>query len=190
MISNPLALACMTNLVLLPVLLLPSLALWTIPLGLTLAPVIVRERVLNTWHTLRITPMDTQTLVLSKARAALLRLDGFMALSRAAMIVAAAMVSAISLNLIAHLTHQYSDRLPALEACGLGSLIMVLSALIFLVDRAQQFTLMALAALAAGASGPSIRIALPGAIASALLAWMIDVGIAEAIIALTRAVRR
>ena len=65
-VTNPLTVYCLTNLFTLPVLLLSSLVIWSLPLGMTLAPVVVREREQDTWYTLRTTPFDTETLLLSK----------------------------------------------------------------------------------------------------------------------------
>jgi hypothetical protein len=58
---------------------------------------------------------------------------------------------------------------------------------LFLVDRTQQFVLMALAALAVSTTTRSARVALPGAIVATFLAWLSDVGLAAALLALSPA---
>jgi hypothetical protein len=166
---------CLTGLLIWPVVALPSLGLWALPLGLTLAPVVVRERVAGTWHTLRLTPLDTETILLSKARAALVRIKPWLIVFRAVLIGVSLVAAMVSLNLIEHITHSYPS-LPPLNACGVGTLVMVITALVFLIDRAQQFVLMAVAALAVSASSGSERLTLPGANAAAFLAWMADLG--------------
>ena len=166
---------CLTGLVIWPVIALPSLGLWALPLGLTLAPVVVRERVAGTWHTLRLTPLDTETILLGKARAALVRIRPWLIIFRAVLIGVSLITAMVSLNLIEHITRAYPS-LPPLNACGIGTLVMLIAALIFLVDRAQQFVLMAVAALAVSASSGSERLSLPGANAAAFLAWMADLG--------------
>jgi hypothetical protein len=166
---------CLTGLLIWPVVALPSLGLWALPLGLTLAPVVVRERVAGTWHTLRLTPLDTETILLSKARAALVRIKPWLIVFRAVLIGVSLVAAMVSLNLIEHITHSYPS-LPPLNACGVGTLVMVITALVFLIDRAQQFVLMAVAALAVSASSGSERLSLPGANAAALLVWIADLG--------------
>jgi hypothetical protein len=174
---------CLTGLVIWPVIALPSLGLWALPLGLTLAPVVVRERVAGTWHTLRLTPLDTETILLSKARAALMRIKPWLIIFRAVLIGVSLVAAMVSLNLIEHITHAYPS-LPPLNACGIGTLVMLVTALVFLIDRAQQFVLMAVAALAVSASNTSERLTLPGANAAALMAWMADLGVVVVIQAL------
>jgi hypothetical protein len=163
---------CLTGLLIWPMLLLPSLGWWALPLGLTLAPVVVRERAAGTWHTLRLTPLDIETILLSKARAALVRIRPLLIVFRAVLIAVSVIAAMASLNLIEHLTHSY----PSLSsnACGIGTLVMAITALVFLIDRAQQFVLMTVAALAVSASSGSERLSLPGANAAALLAWLVD----------------
>jgi hypothetical protein len=171
----PLATYCLSALAVWPILALPSLGLWALPLGLTLAPVVVRERVAGTWNTLRLTPLDTETILLGKARAALLRIRPLLIVFRAVLVGVSLIAAMVSLNLIEHITHTYPS-LPPLNACGVGTLVMLLTAFVFLIDRAQQFVLMAIAALAVSASSASERLTLPGANAAALLVWMADVG--------------
>jgi hypothetical protein len=181
-VSDPLVTYCLSTLAVWPLLLLPSLVLWTLPLGLTLAPVVVRERAAGTWFTLRTTPFDTETILLSKARAALLRLKPLMILSRGALAFGSLIAAMASLNLVEYATHAYPTLSP-LGACGVGTLVMVVSAVVYLIDRAQQFVFMVTAALAASVSSTSARATLPGANAAAFLAWLADMAGALAWIA-------
>jgi hypothetical protein len=175
MVPMSLVTYCLTGLLIWPLVALPSLGLWALPLGLTLAPVVVRERVAGTWHTLRLTPLDTETILLSKARAALVRIKPWLIIFRAVLISVSLVAAMVSLNLIEHIAHTYPS-LPPTNACGVGTLVMVITALVFLIDRAQQFVLMAVAALAVSASSGSERLTLPGANAASFLVWMADLG--------------
>jgi hypothetical protein len=175
MVPMSLVTYCLTGLLIWPVVALPSLGLWALPLGLTLAPVVVRERVAGTWHTLRLTPLDTETILLSKARAALVRIKPWLIIFRAVLIGVSLVAAMVSLNLIEHIAHTYPS-LPPMNACGVGTLVMAITAFVFLIDRAQQFVLMAVAALAVSASSGSERLTLPGANAAAFLVWMADLG--------------
>jgi hypothetical protein len=183
MVPMSLVTYCLTGLVVWPLIALPSLGLWALPLGLTLAPVVVRERIAGTWHTLRLTPLDTETILLSKARAALVRIKPWLIIFRAVLIGVSLVAAMVSLNLIEYITHSYPS-LPVLNACGVGTLVMVITALVFLIDRAQQFVLMAVAALAVSASSGSERLTLPGANAAALLVWMADLGVSIVVFSL------
>jgi hypothetical protein len=162
---------------------MPSLALWSLPLGLALGSIVVREREQGTWYTLRTIPLETETILLSKARGALMRLGPLMTLSRGALVFAAMVVAVISLNALEHITESHPGFLSSSDACGAGIIVMVMSAGLFLIDRAQQFVLMAVAALAASTTSPSTRVAVPGASGAALLAWMADVGVAVTLVA-------
>jgi hypothetical protein len=175
---------CLSTLVVWPLLLLPSLALWPLPLGLALGSVVVREREQGTWYTLRTIPLDTETILLSKARAALMRLGPLMTLSRGALLFAAMVAAIISLNALEYITHAYPRGLSSSDACGAGIIVMSIGAGLFLIDRAQQFVLMAVAALAASATSTSTRAAVPGASTAALLAWLVDVGVAVTLVAI------
>jgi hypothetical protein len=180
---DPVVAYCLSTLVIWLLLLLPSLALWPLPLGLALGSIVVREREQGTWYTLRAIPLDTETILLSKARAALMRLGPLMTLSRGALVFAAMVVAVISLNALEHITESHPGFLSSSDACGAGIIVMVMSAGLFLIDRAQQFVLMAVAALAASTTSPSTRVAVPGASGAALLAWMADVGVAVTLVA-------
>ena len=46
--------------------LIPPLLVWTLLLGLTLAPAVVRERASQTWIMLRVTPYSVESLLLAR----------------------------------------------------------------------------------------------------------------------------
>lgn len=180
---DPVATACLSTILLWPLLLLPSLAIWPLPLGLALGPVVAREREQGTWHTLRIIPLDTEIILLSKTRAALQHLGLLVTLSRLTLIFAALVSAIISLNALEYITRFHPSALSSSGVCGMGIIIMAISAGWFLIDRAQQFVLMAIAALAVSTASPSTRTAVPGASSAALLVWLADVAVAVTLIA-------
>lgn len=154
----------------------PSLLLWTLPLGLALGPIIVREREGGTWDTLRATPLDTALIVLSKAQGALWPLRDLMALVRTLVIIVASGAGAFALIVMARAIFGPPGWPPVL--CVASVAVVAAGALVFLADWAQQFVLMGLAALAVSAAAPSQRVALPGAIVAAFVAWMANAGLA------------
>lgn len=156
----------------------PSLLLWTVPLGLALGPIIVREREGGTWDTLRTTPLATSLIVLSKTQGALWPLRDLMALIRTLLTIVAGGVGAFSLIVMAQTLFGASNALPLGVMCGAGLLLAAAGAIVFLADWAQQFTLMGLAALAVSAAAPSQRVALPGAVVAAFVTWLVNAGLA------------
>jgi len=161
-----------------------SLVTWTVPLGLVLGPLIVRERENHTWETLRTTPFPTEQIILGKARGALWRLRyGFYA-GRALLVAASLVVAIFSLSTIPHTSTPNIATRSGYEACGLGLIVMAAGAGLYLIDRAQQFTLMAISALGMSASTRSMRVAVPAAYAIIFTAWLIDASIPILILAL------
>ena len=179
----PLATRCLTGAFSLLVMALASLVTWSVPLGVALGPTIVREREGATWDTLRTTPFDTPTLVLSKARGALWSLRVALALARTALLTAALAAALLSLGLIERTPWPTFTDLSPYGMCGVGMLIMAAGGALYLLDRAQQFTLMAVAALAASAGARTVRVAVPGANVAAFTAWLLDVSLAALLLA-------
>lgn len=130
------------------VLFVPLALGWTLLISLTLAPIVVREREENTWHTLRTTPLEIDAIVLGKAAGALwwLRylLRGVMGLT----VLGAVGVGIGSLIFVSFESAPLS-RLPVPVVCGLTLALPLVSSVLFLVDRGQQAVLAALAALTA-----------------------------------------
>ncbi len=180
----PLATRCLTGGLSLLVMVLASLVTWSVPLGVALGPTIVREREGGTWDTLRTTPFDTATLVLSKARGALWSLRVALLLARDAVLIAALAAALLSLSLIEHTPWPALTDLSPYQACGVGLLVMAAGGCFYLLDRAQQFTLMATAALAVSAGTRTVRVAVPGANAAAFVFWLLDVSLAAVVLTL------
>jgi len=158
------------------VLLVPLVIAWILVLSLTLAPVVVREREQQTWHTLRTTPLEIDSIILGKAAGALwwLRhpLRGLMGLA----LLAAIGIGIGSLIFISF-ESEALGRLPVPLVCVLTVVLPLISSALFLADRAQQMLLAALCALAVSARSQTIRLAAPLAVVIALLATFLDAGI-------------
>jgi len=163
-------------------LLAPWIALWPIIVGLALAPVVVQERAQQTWDALRATPLSLETILLGKAAAALwwirAPLHGMIGL----LIVVAVGLGLVSLVV----TPLGSDPhvVPAFFLCGAPLLIPLLTAALFVLDRAQHFALTAAAVLGAGASSRTVRGALAAGSGVALAVWFADVAAALGLIVL------
>lgn len=155
------------------VLFVPLALGWTLLISLTLAPIVVREREENTWHTLRTTPLEIDAIVLGKAAGALwwLRylLRGVMGLT----VLGAVGVGIGSLIFVSFASAPLS-RLPVPVVCGLTLALPLVSSVLFLVDRGQQAVLSALAALAVSARSRTVRLAAPMAAVVALTATLLD----------------
>ncbi|MBN2303184.1 MAG: hypothetical protein JXQ72_01825, partial [Anaerolineae bacterium] len=141
----------------------PSLALWTLPLGLTLGPVIVRERERQTWDTIRTIPLDLDLLLVCKARGALWWLVGGL---RNLRVLLAFMGSIVGLGALLVLdTSVNLERQIDSDLLMFVIVVIVLTGgmLLFVFDRAQQLVLMCLAALVTSATSRSMRVAVAGA---------------------------
>ena len=165
-----------------PVLLLPSLMLWILPLGSSIGPIIARERVNQTWDVLRLIPINTELILLTKLHAALWPLYSLIRLAQGLLLLASLAVATLSLNLLDSLTMTYPTTHG--EICGSGIGLMVAGAMVFILDRMQQFTLMGAAALAASASAQSAQQGTVQATLAAGIAWIVDVGVALVALAL------
>ena len=155
----------------------PSLFFWAVPLGMTLGPVIVRERVERTWETLLITPQDIDLIVLCKTRAALLARRELLRFLRA-------FVALVGVVVGTGFAFTFFDAVPVSWPSQRAFLVAVLLLLIaagtvaYLVERAQHFTLMIVAVLNASAVARTMRGAVAWGIMAAFLAWLVDAGLA------------
>jgi hypothetical protein len=152
------------------------LALWIVPLGVTIGSSIARERMNHTWDVLRLIPIDRDDILLTKVHAALWPLYPAIRLWRVVLLLAALAPATLSLNLLDSLTLTYTTT--HAEICGAGIAFLVAGAIIFVLDRMQQFTLMGVAALAASAAARSTQRGIMLATLAAGIAWLVDVGVA------------
>lgn len=170
-----------------PVLLLPSLVLWAIPLGMVLAPIIVRERQSGTWEILRTTPYSTEELLLNKAGGALWRLRGLLGSlgSLQAQVLVAILLGLGVIEFFNAMSNLPEDQFGVVNRsvlCMGGLALLLMAAGVFLLDRLQQLILMIVTALVASASARSSRMALTRAITMAFLAWLADAGAAVTVL--------
>jgi hypothetical protein len=181
----------------------PDISLWyypclclCLPLGLwflvyplvvlaimsTLAPVIVRERELHTWETLRVTPLLTETILLGKARAALTKLHyrTLWTLIGLALIVGSLLTAALLLEQSGVL----DDFFPGDPLVFNGLILLLLaSGCLFFAERVQQAALFSAAALAVSASARTTRAALVGTLTSIIVLWIADLMFVQLVVA-------
>jgi hypothetical protein len=154
-------------------------------LGLTLAPVVVEEREKRTWETLRATPYSLEALVLGKTASALWWLQRLLGIIGAALILGSLWVGLGSALAMPSRPLAVDPSAPGNYAlCGAALILPPLLGLLFLADRAQQFVLMVLAALAVSASTRTRHAARPLAPAAALTAAAVDIAVSGLILAL------
>lgn len=158
------------------ILLVPLLLLWMWLLGMTLGPVVVQERQNHTWETLLTTPLSTETILLGKAGGAMWWLRHLMRLMSGVLMLMALGVGVSSLVLVPSSwgTNSYSQ-LPTGLFCGLTTILPLVSAILFVLDRMQQFVLTALAALAASVSSTTVRGSMTWASVAAMVVWLLDI---------------
>lgn len=166
------------------ILMLPLLFAWTILVGLTLAPVIVAEREKGTWVVLRTTPLSMESIVLGKASGALWWMSDLLHLMVALLLLAAMGIGLLSLVITPTDTSGTPSGVPGELLCAATLLVPLGTAVVFVMDRAQQFVLTALAALAASATSHNGRSAMAAASMATLITWWADVGLAVALLAL------
>jgi hypothetical protein len=160
---------------------------WPLLIGLTLAPVIVREREQRTWDVLRITPPGTEAILISKVRGALWPLRrtlreiaGLLVFWSVGVGLYVMLMAAVNLMEWDTITESpYTpERLSWGQLCFIVLAGPVASGLVYIIDRAQQLMLMITAALAASVSAASVRAALVGVSAAMFFMWLADMGVA------------
>ena len=167
----------------------PSLLVWALPLGLTLAPIVAREREGGTWEVLRATPYSTEEILLTKAHGALrslrdrlwwlwyVQVQGLIASlligSGIALVVGALGISG----------REWDSSTQNVLCLAIIALVLIVAAG-YLFDRVQQLVLMIVAALAASTGSSSVREAMTAAVSASLLAWGVDVMVGVAVLAM------
>jgi len=167
------------------VLLIPLLLLWTLLLGLTLGPVIVQERQDFTWEILLITPLDLEMILVGKAGGALWWLRDVIRVISGVVLLFAMGIGLVSLVLVP--VSFEGSTFPAQLLCAISVLMPLISAFVFIIDRAQHFALMTMAALLASTVTSTVRGALVAGTVAALGTWLVDVGLGTGAIMLVGA---
>jgi hypothetical protein len=165
------------------ILLLPVLLLWTFLIGLTLAPVIVGERERQTWDILRTAPLPNEMMVLGKASGALWWMSDLIHVMMGLLVLIAIGIGLISLILTPTTPAGYPTGVPSGLLCGATLIVPPLMALLFILDRGQQFVLIVVSSLTASATARSVRTALASALGAVLVVWLIDFGVALVVVA-------
>ena len=139
-----------------------ALILWQIPLSLAGSGMIVHERTAHTWDILLVTPLPRTDILLSKLSVGLSRLQTFITL--------ATLLQSVPLIV---LLGQVSN-----QGKGAGALLLIsVMSLLFIVDRAQQFTLSSLLGLTASVLADSWPVAIVGSVALGTVLWMLRTGV-------------
>lgn len=165
------------------ILLLPLLLLWTFLIGLTLAPVIVGERERQTWDILRTTPMPNEMMVLGKASGALWWMSDLIHIMMGLLVLIAIGIGLISLILTPTTPSGYPTGVPSELLCAATLIVPPLTAVLFILDRGQQFVLIAVSSLTASAASRTLRTALASSVGAVLVVWLIDFGVALLVVA-------
>lgn len=160
----------------------PSLLLWAVPLALALAPPVAREREARTWEVLRTTPLTTEEILLSKAQGALTSLRrALRPIWHAQMHILAALLVGAGATLLLSGGLLVTDEVGMLTRqnplCLGAPLVVAATLAAYLLDRVQQFVLMAVAALVASTAAPSVRAATSAAIGAVLVAWAVEMAV-------------
>ncbi|MBN2302905.1 MAG: hypothetical protein JXQ72_00420 [Anaerolineae bacterium] len=165
------------------VILLPFLVLWIVLVASTLGAVVVQERERRTWETLRTVPLDVERLILGKAGGALWWLRDLIRVMGGILMLVAIGIGLVSLVLIPNTAESQVDWLPSTLLCGIVLVLPLVSAAVYIADRAQQFVLMAMASLAISAQSSSVRVAMSWAVVAAFCVWLVDIGMAIIVLA-------
>ncbi len=155
------------------VVLVPPLVVFALALATALGPAIMEERTKLSWEPLLTVPYDMRAIVLGKATGALWHIRSLVYAMGILLMCVSAAVGTLGLTVvpmgIVRIGHWYGPGL-----CGVLVFMPVLGSLLFMIDRIQQHTLMAVAALASGTTVSSVRSALSTATAAVLLAWIAE----------------
>lgn len=165
------------------VLLIPVLVLWTMLLVLTLAPIIAQERAQRTWETLRTTPVPVDYLVLGKASGALWWLRDLIRLLGGAVVLASLGVGLVSMVLSSSESNSNPYGIPAILLCMGALLLPVVTAGLFIMDRAQQFLLIILAGVSVSAASHSARGAILTTSGVVFTVWLLDLAFPALVLA-------
>jgi hypothetical protein len=159
------------------------LLLWLLMTCLALAPTIVYEREHQTWDVLRMIPMDTQSIVIAKASIGLWWLRGPMRIMSSGLMLISAGVGLGSLMMIDPPVKKIAE-FGALPMCGFVILFPIVAAVVFIMDRAQQYILITASILTVSASTRSSRSAQAAASAIVLMLWLIEIALGAVLILL------
>lgn len=166
-------------------LLMPSLMYLIIPVATILAPVIAREREQGTWDVLRTTPLSTDRIIMEKAAGALDGLHDWFQHVAGMMIPTSFVIGILSIAMSMTVVYFQLDSDLKIVFWAMFTLgVALINAIGFVIDRAQQCTLMLAAALAASSSRRTIQDAVPYALLAVGGVWLLDVALGWAVLVL------
>lgn len=148
-----------------------------------LGPIVVEERAKGRWEVLLATPDGVESVLLGKVGGALWWIRYLIIALSALLALLAAGIGFISLVLIPTGLTTLDD-LPIFFLCGAAVALPITSAVLFVIDRTQQYLLMVVAATAASASAASMRAAFATSAAAVLLVWVAEFVLAATLLAL------
>ncbi len=148
-----------------------------------LGPIVVEERTKRRWDVLLATPVGVESVLLGKVGGALWWIRYLIIGMGALLALLAAGIGFISLVLIPTGLTTLED-LPIFFLCGAALALPIASAIVFVIDRIQQYLLMVVAALTASASATSMRAAFATSAAAVLFVWVAEFTLAGILLAL------
>lgn len=154
-----------------------------------LGPIVVEERAKGRWDVLLTIPDGVEGVLLGKVGGALWWIRYLIIALAALMALLAVGVGFVSLVLIpTGLTTL--ENLPIFLLCGAAVALPVGSALVFIIDRTQQYLLVVTAAMTASTSASSMRAAFTNSAAAVLLVWVAEFVLAGVVLTLQAGVTR
>jgi len=148
-----------------------------------LGPIVVEERTKRRWDVLLATPVGVESVLLGKVGGALWWIRYLIIGMGALLALLAAGIGFTSLVLIPTGLTTLED-LPVFLLCGAALTLPIASAIVFVIDRIQQYLLMVVAALTASASATSMRAAFATSAAAVLFVWVAEFTLAGILLAL------
>lgn len=174
-------------------LLTPSLAPWSLALGMMIGPAVAAERQRGTWVLLCMIPGGIEPILLAKLRAMLWPLRYPLHLMRHIWLI---MSFPIALGITRAVAAKFELTNPETASAAemicasgglvlLGGIVVLAGAMaIFVADRAHQLILMMMGALTVSANARSLQMASVGAVTAALLLWLAETAGAAALVLL------
>jgi len=163
--------------------LLLALLLLAVMTSVALGPIVVEERAKQRWEVLLTIPDGVESVLLGKVSGALWWIRYLIIALTALLLLLAAGVGFVSLVLIPTELTTLED-LPIFLLCGAAVALPIAGAILFVIDRTQQYLLMMVAALAASTSAHSMRAAFATSAAAVFLAWIAEFTLAGIVLAL------
>ncbi|HML21387.1 MAG TPA: hypothetical protein PKD09_07065 [Aggregatilinea sp.] len=155
-------------------LLVPPLIVLMAATGLTLGPIIARERVSLNWPLLMVIPDGVEEVLINKAAGALAWIRNLLSVMIILLGTAAIGVGLGSLALLPT-GRGLTPNWPTTLLCGVLLTLPTVTAFIYIVDRAQQYVLIITSALAAGASSTSVPASIIGASIATAAIWALEI---------------